>query len=67
MMIITETTRTEFVRAVARNLEARGVAFDATDVSMWLDQCWRSVEADPSPERWASEYLAVLGDEGGPP
>jgi len=66
-MTIPVETRNEFIRAVANYLEARGVSFDSTDVSMWLDSCWRTVESGPSPERWASEYLAVLRDEGGPP
>jgi hypothetical protein len=46
-----------FLDALALELRLRGVPVLRSELRTWVADCWSLMVEDPSPGRWASEYL----------
>jgi hypothetical protein len=60
----TDTDLDTFLDALALELRARGHHVLRSEVRAWLEAAWPMVREDPSPGRWASEYLQTWAAAG---
>jgi hypothetical protein len=53
----TDTDVDAFLDALALELRLRGSHLLRSELRTWVADCWSLIVEDPSPGRWASEYL----------
>jgi hypothetical protein len=53
----TDTDLERFLDDLAHELRLRGCQVLRSELRTWVADCWSLIAEDPSPGRWASEYL----------
>jgi hypothetical protein len=60
-------TQADFTTALEQELQRRGIPFDRSALTAFVDHHWPEVQQNPNPARWASRFVMAQVDDAGMP